>query len=166
MKPRLLIILFLYSIILTAQNTLVLTIEKPGRLKQIHFYTKDEIRVKVKNKGIHSGKILAIGDSAIILAGKSRNDTVLLKNIRVVIFDRTNRVTEAFSKAFTIAGAGLIGVDSFNSLINNESPVVKPRIVITGVSLIGVAILIKLFEKKRCRLGKRKKLKVIDLTPY
>ncbi|HXB41409.1 MAG TPA: hypothetical protein VNZ49_12760 [Bacteroidia bacterium] len=167
MKYTLPIFLFLLiSFFCAAQNTLVL--ETNGfKIKQRHFYRQDEISLKVKSgQKTYSGKIIAIGDSAIIIANKKRSDTIVIKEIRMLIFNRTNRISSAFSKLLIRAGIGIIIIDAFNNVIHDENTIIKPRIVIIGACLVSTGILIKLLEKKRVSLGKRKKLKVINLSPY
>lgn len=163
---KIFVIFFLLSHVLTfGQKTLVLQIERPGKVKEKVFYINDEIKLKLKN-GRSSGMIAAIGDSAILLKNSKRVDTVLLKNVRAVIFNRSNHVSDAFAQAFALAGILVVGLDATNNLIHSESPVFKPRVLVVGTSLLVAGALIKLYERKIVRLGKRKRLKVVDLSPY
>jgi len=168
MKRLLLIIVFFLSFLLShAQKILRLDIQRPFRIKEISFYTKDRITLKVKSsKKIIYGTILAIGDSGIVVSNKKSSDTVAIKQIRLIILNHTNYLTESFSYVFTIAGVGIMGIDAVNNLLNYESPIIKTSIVKTGVGLIATGIIIKIIPKRRHKIGKRKKLKVTNLSPY
>lgn len=150
-----------------AQKTLVLQRLRANKVKENVFYTKDEIKFKLKgNHQTRSGVIMAIGDSALILAKGKHQDTIAYRNIRMVIFNRSNNITAAFSNAFFISGIGIILLDSFNNIINDEASIVKPKIVQVGLGLMAVAAIIKFCERKRCKLGKNTQLRVINLSPY
>jgi hypothetical protein len=161
-----LIVFFLLSqTFIFGQKTLVIQIERPGKVKEKVFYQNDFISLKLKN-GRSSGNLLAIGDSSILLKNGSHVDTIALKSVKAVIFNRSNHIIDAFAQAFVIAGILVIGLDATNNLIQSESPIFKPRILIVGSSLAIAGVLIKLYERKIVRLGKRKKLKTVDLRPY
>ncbi len=157
---------FLSYILSAAQNVLILDIQAPFKLREKRFYIKDEIYFKVKgSRNTYGGKIVVIGDSALILNSGKRFDTIFLKSVPSVIIYRTNHVTNAFSKAFVMAGIGLIFIDTFNNLLHGETPYVKPNIVVTGLCLSAAGILIKIYERKKIHLGKRKNLRIAKIIP-
>ena len=167
MRFALIAVFILFSFLSIAQNVLLLEIQRPFKLKQKRFYPKEEIALKLKGSSkIYRGKIVAIGDSALILTNKKSFDTIVLKKVSRVIVYRSNHVTRVFTSAFAIVGFGLIFIDTFNNTLNHESPLVKPNIVITGLSIAAAGLLLKLYEKKRYRLNKRKRLRVTTIVPY
>lgn len=167
MKCKLLIFFLFIYFFSNAQKTLVLDTERPNKVKHTVFYVKDEISLKLyHDRKTYTGKIVAIGDSALLITTGKTYDTIRVKDIRMLIFNRSNHLTSAFSRAFVIAGFGVMGLDIVNNTLNHESQIVKPRIILTGACLITAGLLIKLYETKRCRLGKRKRLRVAELSPY
>src|ERR1035437_1181458 len=143
MKRLLFIFIFFISSLLSyAQKILRLDIQRPFRIKEISFYPKDHITLKVKSsKKIIYGTILAIGDSAIIVSNKKSNDTVAIKQIRLIILNHTNYLTESFSYVFAIAGVGIMAIDAVNNIFNNNTPIIKTSIVKTGIALIAAGII-------------------------
>lgn len=164
--PLITIILLIFSLQATAQKILALDIMRFGKLKRVEYYRGDKIALKVKgSRKIYEGKLVAIGDSGFIVASKKSSDTIRLSHVRMILKSRANHLTEAFSKALVIFGVGFTSLDVVNNLLNNENTIVKPRAVITSACAISAGLLLKLYEIKRHRLGKRKKLTVIDLNP-
>ena len=168
MKCKLLITVFLFfSVSSFAQKILTLYIFRPAHVKQISFYVKDKITLKLKSdKKRYNGTVVAIGDSNLVIANKRSSDTIAINQIRMIILNHSNFLTKSFSNVFPEAGVLVMGLDVVNNLLNHESQIVKPGVVKVGVSLIGAGIFIKLLEKRRHKIGKRKILKVIDLSPY
>lgn len=155
----------LFSVSISAQNFLAFDIYRPFGMKRIHYYPKDKFSCKVKgSKKKYSGVIQLISDSNLILSSKKHTDTVEINKIRMVLVDRSNYLTRSFQHCFYIAGPGIIALDSFNNLINSESQIVKPRVVKTGIGLVISGLLLKLYETKRHRIGKRKILKVMNTS--
>jgi hypothetical protein len=147
------------------QKVLVLETLRAGELKQVNFYQKDNIRLR-SAKGKHAGAIVAIGDSSLLLYNGKRYDTVAIRSIRRVIYNRSNRLTSAFSQSFMLAGVVLIAIDTFNNLINKEDEIVKAPIVMAGASLVSAGLLVKLCERKSRKIGSRHSLRVISLSTY
>ena len=61
------------------------------------------------------------------------------------------------------AGAGYLILDSFNNLINHEQVFVPQTMIISG-SLIGASFAIIPLGQKKCRIGIRWKLKIMDIN--
>jgi len=164
--PLITTLLIIFSFSALAQKVLVLDIMRLGKLKRMEYYRGDKIALKVKgSKKIYEGKLAVIGDSGFVLVNRKHADTIKLSNVRMIVRSRANRITDAFSQAFVIFGMGYTTLDVINNLINHESTIVKPRALLTSACFITAGVLLKLYELKRHRLGKRKKLKVIDLAP-
>jgi len=168
MKSKIFILLlFAFSFSSNAQKILVLTIFRPTNVKQFRYYVKNEITLKVKSgKKSYHGTIVFIGDSNLVIANRNKIDTILVKQIRMIILDRSNYLTRSFSKACLIAGIGVLSLDIFNNLTNNESQIIKPIIVKESLAFLAASAIFKLYAKRKHRIGKRKILKVIDLSPY
>lgn len=148
-----------------AQRVLVIEKIALGKRKQVIFYVKDHIKVKTK-KGRYAGTIVAIGDSAFLLSSAGRYDTIEIKHVKKVIYQRSNRVTAAFSQAFVMAGVLVVGIDSFNSLINNEAQLVHRPVIIAGIWLVSAGLLVKLCERRSRKMGKKNSIHVINLSAY
>jgi hypothetical protein len=159
--------LLLFFLVSHAQNVLMLDVYKPwGGMKRIHYYPKDEIGLKIKElRHTFRGRILIIHDSSIVIVGREGIDSISIKQIRMIVTDRSNWLTRAFSSFFRTAGVGVIILDTFNNVINNESQLIKPRIVITGASLFAAGMILKLYGTKRYRIGKNKILRIINTSP-
>ena len=66
-----------------------------------------------------------------------------------------------YGKLIGIGGIGIFAIIAFNHLINNEQVFTPDMFIISGSMLAISAITISLSEK-RCRIGNRWKVKILD----
>ena len=153
---------FLSTCFCVAQKYLVMDVSKLTGFKRIRFSTGDDFRFRKKNeRKKYTATIVYLTDSMIVF----KDSSVKISDIAIVYRDRSNFVTRGLSRWFLGLGVGFVALDTFNNAINNESPVVKKEAVIESASFLAAGLLLKALPIKRYRMGKRRSLKIIDLSP-
>ena len=162
--PLTLLIVILFFNSSHAQKFLALDVYHfTGNMKRIHFYKNSQIIYKVKNSRVlYSGAIIDINDSGFTI---EKQEPVRIQDVRSITIDRSNFVTRAIPEFLMAFGGGFIVLDSFNDLLNGDSPVIKKETMIEGAAFAASGWLLLRFAKKKYRIGKRRALKVIDVTP-
>jgi len=158
-------ILFGFSVEITAQSNrfLSLDIERISTTKRIKFYEKDKISLKIKgSKHKIKGIIVSINDTSIFI---DSTETVLIKNIRKILVDKSNYLTHAASIFISGCGVGYVGLDALNNVINNDKPILRCVDVQIGLGLLAVGQAFRIFSIKRYTINKKHRLKFIDDTP-
>ncbi len=139
-----------------------LDIKKGTTVKRIKFYENDNIILKVKSyKGRFKGTITSLSDTALMMDSM----IILYKDITKVLVDNNNSLTKVARVFLMTAGGGYIGLDIINNLINSNAPVVNPRTVIIGVSLVIIGQSIKWLSVKHYKINASHRIKYIDDTP-
>ncbi|MFL5754121.1 MAG: hypothetical protein ACJ76F_11985 [Bacteroidia bacterium] len=130
--------------------------------KRIKFSANDHFCFRLKNsRKKYCGTIEGLGDSLIVFKGR----TVGIDEIAMVYRDRSNFVTRGLSTFFIGLGIGFVSLDSFNNFINNERPIVKQQALIESASFLAAGLLLKKLGLKRYRIGKRRSLRILDISP-
>lgn len=142
-----------------AQNYLLL-LKKKGSPKNYKYTLGSDISVrsKVRESKI-TGQIHQISDSTLTI---DFTRLVYLEDIDNVYRERY--WFRLSSTLLFVAGAGYFILDVFNRSINNMSPIVTENTMITTASIIGVGVVFKLFDTRRCRIGKKWELQLLDLS--
>jgi len=163
MKP-LLLILFCFGCFNfgVAQKTLVLDVFTLGHFKRVHFYQDESITYKVKGK--HHKETHTIIDMEDSILYIETGESIRLDQIKRIIIDRSNFLTRMLASGLRIAGIGYIGLDAFNNVLNSESPVFKERVLVTGAILLVVGEVIHIANKRRVRIGRNKRLQILDFS--
>ena len=122
----------------------ILVVEKiSANVKNIKFKTGDRIIFKVTNKEKIEGYITKIDDSTLTV----NNTPVTIKEIKTIYTERT--LALLLSSIGIMGGGAYIIVDSFNNIINKESPVFKTESLITGGIMLGAGIISSVFIYKK-----------------
>jgi hypothetical protein len=138
-----------------AQKTLI--VEKIGTSTRYAYHIGDEIKIKTrKDEVVLKNYIWSLADSSLTIGSRTQ---VQLGDIGAVY--KQFHFPKLMTKFFIIAGAGYLIIDSFNNLINKEK-VFEPQTMIISASLIGVGVALIPLSQKKCRIGFRWKLKVLD----
>jgi hypothetical protein len=141
---------------LSAQKTLVL--EKIGTMSRFGYHLGDDIKIRTKTQNVivHS-YIWGLTDTTITIGPRT---IIPLTDVSAVY--RHYYFPKLMNKILFIAGAGYFVLDSFNNLINRER-VFNPQTMIISASLIGVSLAIIPAVQRKCKVGIRWKLKVMDI---
>jgi hypothetical protein len=157
----LLLCLHFSSLLTCAQQTLL--IEKIGTSTRYPYKVGDMIKLRVKAEDtIIRGKIWDISDSSVSIAGLRPYD-VRLSNIKVVY--KQFYFPKKLGGYLAIFGAVIFGAITTNHLINNEQ-VFTPDLFIISGAVFGASAISFALSEKRCRIGNRWKIKVMEKGVY
>jgi hypothetical protein len=156
-KLILLVVLLVVSFGLLAQKTLVL--EKIGTPSRFGYHLGDDLKIKAKGykQNLHS-YIWNLTDTSLTIGSKT---TVQLSDITAVY--RNYYFPKLMTRVFLYAGAGYLVLDSFNNLINKQR-VFNPQTLIISGSLICVGVAMMPVIQRKCKIGIRWKLKIMDIN--
>ena len=142
---------------------LSLDVHKAHNTKRIKFYKGEKIVLKIKNHHKkYKGNIVSLSDTALALD----NDTVVLyKNIEKIIINNSTSFTKVAKNFLKAAGGGYIFLDILNNVINSSIPLINPRTIVIGVTLIATGQVIRLLSIKRYKINTQNRIKFIDDNP-
>ncbi len=140
-----------------AQKTLVL--EKIGTSTRYAFHLGDDVKIRTKKQNVIVKSYLwNLTDSSVTIGPHT---TIPLSDISAVY--KNYHFPKLMTRFLFIAGAGYFILDSFNNLINREQVFVPQTMIISG-SLLCVSLAIIPLSQKKCRIGIRWKLKIMDIN--
>lgn len=145
-----------------AQQFLALDVSRLTGFKRIKYYLGDEITFKLKDgHKKQKGKIIAFSDTTFQLENKT---FVNIKDIKAIYRNNENFVTHGLARFCLVFGPGFLGLDTFNNLINKRKPLINDMAVKESAAFVGGGLIFKNMMKRRYKIGKRKSIKVIDLS--
>ncbi|MGA2823985.1 MAG: hypothetical protein ABSE72_10725 [Bacteroidales bacterium] len=158
MKKLVLLAMFLAACsAASAQKTLVL--EKIGTPTRYGFHLGDDVKIRTKKQNlIIKSYLWNLTDSSVTIGSHT---TIQLSDISAVY--RNIYFPHLMTRILLYAGAGYFILDSFNNLINHERVFIPQTMIISG-SLIGVSLAIIPLSQKKCKIGIRWKLKIMDIN--
>jgi hypothetical protein len=158
MRKLILLIIFLAAYSgATAQKTLVL--EKIGTPTRYGFHLGDDVKIRTKKQNqIVKNYLWNLTDSSVTIGPRT---TIPLSEISAVY--KHYYFPKLMTRILFYAGAGYFILDSFNNLINNEQVFIPQTMIISG-SLLGVSLAIIPLSQKKCKIGIRWKLKIMDIN--
>jgi len=140
-----------------AQKTLV--VEKIGTSTRYAFHLGDDVKVRTKKQDVIVKSYLwALTDSSLTIGPH----TVIPASDVSAVYKHFH-FQKFMTQAFVYAGAGYLVLDTFNNLINHEQVFVPQTLIISG-SLLSVGFAIIPLGQKKCRIGIRWKLKIMDIN--
>jgi hypothetical protein len=158
MKTLIQVILFLLTAC-PAFSQKTMMVEKIGTSRRYFFYKDDFIKIRSTNPDtLLKGKLWHIGDSSIFVYGW-RQVEVNLRDASSVY--KKFLFPAKFGRLIGIGGIGIFAIITVNHLINNEQVFTPDMFLISGSMLAVSAISLSLSEK-RCRIGNRWKIKILD----
>jgi hypothetical protein len=150
------ILLAVYSGVF-AQMTMV--VEKIGTPTRYGFHLGDNVKIQTKSqKVILKSYLWALTDTSITIGSRT---VVPVSDIGAVY--KHYHFPRLMTNFLFIAGAGYFVLDSFNNLINKQR-VFNPQTMIIGGCLVAVSMAIIPLHQKKCRIGIRWKLKIMDIN--
>ena len=137
-------------------NFLALQHKKAKGEKLVKFYCGDKICLKTSltNKQ-QKGIITSLSDTSLTL---DSTRVILYKSITKLLVDNSTFVTRSVARFLIGCGIGFVTIDTFNNLINGDSPAVKPISVGISAGLVLVGEAINLLTIKRYKMSKKNKL--------
>jgi hypothetical protein len=156
-KSVLLVILLSVCTGLFAQMTMV--VEKIGTPTRYGFRLGDDVKIQTKKqKVIVKSYLWALTDTSITIGPRT---TIPVSDIGAVY--KHYHFPRLMTDFLFIAGAGYFVLDSFNNMINKER-VFNPQTMIIGGCLVAASLAIIPLHQKKCRIGIRWKLKIMDIN--
>jgi hypothetical protein len=156
-KSILLIILTVICSGLFAQMTMV--VEKIGTPTRYGFHLGDNVKIQTKTqKVILKSYLWALTDTSITIGPRT---TIPVSDIGAVY--KHYHFPKLMTDFLFIAGAGYFILDSFNDLINKERIFHTQTLIISGC-LVAASLAIIPLHQKKCRIGIRWKLKIMDIN--
>lgn len=147
------------SMITKAQNCLVL--EKTGSPKRVKYTIGDQFRFKVYNNDtIYDEQISAIFDTAVAFGNK----LVQFNSIDKVWTGKESFWASRLRWYSGTAGILFFSIDSFNRLVNRDSPVISKTGMIVLGSGLGLSAIMSLGKNRWFKLNKRHIIKHVDMT--
>ncbi len=142
---------------LFAQKTLV--VEKIGTPTRYGFRLGDDVKVQTKTqKQIVKSYLWALTDTSVTIGPRT---TIPLSDIGAVY--KHYHFPKLMTNFLFIAGAGYFVLDSFNDLINKERIFHTQTLIISGC-LVAASLAIIPLHQKKCRIGIRWRLKIMDIN--
>ncbi len=141
-----------------SQKTML--VEKIGTGRKYYYHPGAHLKLRVsKQDTLLIGKLLEIDDSVISVEALRPFD-VRIRDIGSVY--KQFYFPTKFGRYLALGGAGIFAIIGFDHLINHEQVFTRDMFIISGTMLAGSAITLS-FGQKRCRMGVRWKIKVLDI---
>ena len=162
MRFILILVLCLCASICVSQKVLEIDIVRFNHFKSIQLFTGSYIEYKLKGEHKYRiNKMVNMKDSLIIFDNDS---SIALSDIKVIKLRDANYLFRLFSGFFYTGGVLFIGLDTFNNLINHDTPLVNQTAVIASAALISAGFITKQLSIKRIRISNHKSLRIIDIN--
>lgn len=140
----------------------ILVAENKYSLKNFKYYCGDEIIYKTDNADKRMvDEILDMTDSSLFLGSGGE---VMLDDISGIY--KENWLIKTIRGLTLLGGVAYFGLDSFNRLINNDSPVILAETVVISGSLIAVSFALIPLNYRKYNTLKKWNLRVIDLSEF
>lgn len=141
----------------TAQKTLV--VEKIGTGRRYCYHVGDMLKLRVSSDDtLLKGRLWAMTDSVITLSGLRPID-IRLADVSAVY--KQFRFPKKLGGYLVIGGLGIFTIIAANHLLNDEQVFTTDMYIISG-SMIGAGLASLLLSEKKCRIGSRWKIKVLN----
>jgi len=147
---------------MTVFSQKVMVVENPRSPRNFKYYCGDEIMYRTnKSESRITDEIMDMSDSSLILTASGE---VLLADISGIY--KENWLIKTIRGLTLLGGAAYFGIDSFNRLINNDSPVILVETVIISGSMIAVSFALIPLNYRKYNTQKKWDLRVIDLGRF
>lgn len=138
-----------------------LVLDKPGKVKRIRYFVGNEITFRLKGDPVlYRDVIAAVDDSSFTIFGTK----VLIRDVDRVILRSHSWLVNQGSVLLPAAGIIYFLADNLNPVIQGgEKLTVSRGSVIVSAGLIGAGLALRLLHKKVHRIGKNKRLRVLEV---
>lgn len=160
MRTLVVFVLFFFSpVLIFSQKTLL--VEKIGTLRKYTYKIGDPIKLRISAQDtLLKGRLWSLQDSTIMVS-ELRPFTVDIKEIHSVY--KQFVFPKKFGKYMLIGSAAIFSIIMVNHLINHEQ-VFTPDLFIIPGSLAGAGLISLSLSQKRCRIGTKWKVKVLNIN--
>jgi hypothetical protein len=149
-------LLFLVSTGLFAQK--ILLVENQHSFKNYKYYPGDEITYKLVEEEDRNHDIISdMTDSSIVFEMMGE---VRLEEITAIF--RDNFVVKILQPFTLLAGVAYFGLDSFNRLINNDSPVILAETAIISAGLVAFSFALTPFRQRKLNTSGKWQLRTLN----
>lgn len=156
---KLILILFLCSFPAALFSQKTMLIEKLGTSRKYFYHVGDYVKLRVsKQDTLLKGKLWFIKDS-LISVEELRPFDVHLGDIGSVY--KQFSFPKRFGAYLGAFGVGIFAIMATNHLLNNEQVFTTDMYIISG-AFIGGSLISFSLSQKRCKIGNRWKIKVLD----
>jgi hypothetical protein len=137
-----------------------LVLDKPGSIKRIRFFVGNEITFRLKGDNmVYHEVISAVDDSSFTIYGTK----VLVREVDRIILRKEGWFLNQGSVLLPAAGLLYFLADNVNPAIRGgEHFGISRGSVIVGASLISAGIVLRIFQKRQHKIGKNKRLRVLE----
>jgi hypothetical protein len=137
-----------------------LVLDKPGKVKRVRYFVGSEITFRLKGDPVlYRDVIAAVDDSSFTIFGTQ----VLIKEVDRVILRSHSWFANQGSVLLPAAGVIYFLADNLNPVIQGgEKLRISRGSVIVSAGLVGAGLVLRLLHKKEHRIGKNKRLRVLE----
>jgi hypothetical protein len=142
-----------------SQHTLGL--DKSGKVKRIHYYAGDHLRIKLQDKEKVSGRLDAIFDSSFVIDGRK----ILLSEVSTVY--STRKTMRFFGGALLVSGTFYFGIDAINNILNYEARgyVFSNSVWLPSAIMVGTGGLLYILSVRRTKVLDKDNFRIFNTTP-
>lgn len=137
-----------------------LVLDKPGKVKRLRFPVGSQLTFQIKeDRTVYTDEITAVDDSSFTISGIR----VRIGDVDRIIVRRKNGFVGQVSKKLIQAGVLYFLLDNLNPIfLGRRELSVSQGSWIVGAAFVGPGLLLKLFQRKIYRIGKRRCLRVLE----
>ncbi|UTW67631.1 hypothetical protein KFE94_05840 [bacterium SCSIO 12643] len=138
-----------------------LGLDKKGKVKRIHFYAGDHIKIKLLTKEKVVGRIDAIYDSSFVIEGRKINLTDV---------DRVYSVRKGLrflGGALVVSGSFFFTLDAINNILNYSARgyVISNSVWLPSAIAVGTGAIIYFFSTRRTKVAGKGNFRVFNTSP-
>lgn len=139
------------------QNTL--TLDKGGKVKRLHFFQNDNIRLKLVSGEKISGQIEYIYDTAFVINGRA------IQPVDVYQVYTSRKALKWIGGLFITGGLFYAGIEMANNAINSRGYLISEPVAIPLTVTLGAGGLMLLFSTRKTKVAGTNKFKILNTTP-
>ena len=136
-------------------------LDKKGKIKRLHFYAGDHIKIKLIDKEKVSGHIDAIYDSSFIIEGRK------IKLTEVGMVYSTRPAMRFIGGALMVSGAFYFAIDAVNNVLNYEARgyVFSNSVWTPSAIAVGTGAILYHFSTRRTKVSGKNNFRIFNTTP-
>ena len=139
-----------------------LLVENQHSFKNHKIYPGDEMTFRIPDEEVKIHDfVIDIKDSSVIFEMMGE---VKLKEITAIYMD--NYLVKILQPFTLLAGTLYFGIDSFNRLINNDSPVILAETFFISAGIVAFSFALTPFRQRKLNTSGKWQLRTIDLNDY
>lgn len=158
---RFIIFLLFFSLFSTnVHSQKIVAFDKRGKVKRVRYYEGQRIKLKLNKGRLVDGPITGIKTKSFLVGAEE----IFLDSVSKVFNTQKLSGLKLVGGVFITAGAVYFPLDTFNRLINDDSPVANEKSAMVSGAFLGGGALLLLISNKGYKISSKRPLKIIDLT--